>query len=60
MREDGILTLEELQQKVSALLAIEMTKYNLTTMVNHNNYYILESSRRSNNCHDAYPDSIYV
>ncbi|WP_214811737.1 hypothetical protein [Exiguobacterium sp. s127] len=59
MGEDGIISMEELQSKASALLAIGMTEDDLITIVNRSNHHYSREFEKVYCSHAAYLDSIY-
>lgn len=59
MGDDGILSIEELQSKASALLANEMAEDDLINIVNRSNYHYSREFEKIYSSHDSYLDSIY-
>ena len=59
MGEDDVLSMEELQSRVSSLLAILMAEDDLITIVNRSNHHYSIEFEKVFGSHDAYLDSIY-
>lgn len=59
MKEDGILSIEELQLKVSALLSIEIAEDDLINIVNRSDCHYSREFEKIYRSHDKYLDSIY-